>query len=387
MKQTVKTPSKTGNRIVIRPTGGDAGDHLPIQDAIDRASDLGGGVVALEAGDYFLRNSLSMRGGVSLVGAGESTRLRIAPSESKDLLRDLDWYETSFLLEDPGDLRAADGIYLFCSSGKTPPSGPFALRTIDRICEERIHLTDLAGASFWLETDPKVARFHNFIEAKAARDFAVRSLALEGAGNGTPEMDGNTGAMISLQRCSNVEISDVSLRNFNGDGISWQVCEDVTVKNCAIADISGLALHPGSGSFRPLILNNNIQSCQVGIFWCWGVREGLAEGNSIKDCSLHGISLGHRDTDNCIRNNILKSCRAAGVFFRPERDARKTAHRCLIERNQIFCHPLYECSTGISVCRGVQDVFLKDNEISLNGNDSAVAIHVDPGAVRTRIQP
>lgn len=383
------TPLKEKNRVEIRPgsAGEENSDHLPIQKSIDRMGDLGGGTVVLKEGDYLLRNSLVMRSGVSLEGAGEATRLRIAPSESRTLSRDLDWYETSFPIEDIADFRTNDGIYLFCSPEKDPRGGPFALRTIERVHEGRLHLTDLAGASFWLENNPRVARFHNFIEAKEARDFSIRSLALEGAGNGTPKMDSNTGAMISLMRCSSVEISNVFLGNFNGDAISWQVCDDVSVKHCSIFDISGTALHPGSGSLRPQILDNDIRRCFVGIFWCWGVRDGLAEGNSIEDCALHGISLGHRDTDNCIRNNTLRSCREAAVFFRPERDARKTAHRCRIENNRIHCHPLHECSTGISVCRGVQDVLLKENAISLNGNDSAVAISIDPAAVRTLIQP
>ena len=40
-------------------------------------------------------------------------------------------------------------------------------------------------------------------------------------------------------------------------------------------------MHPGSGSQRPRILNNRLEDNDLGLFWCWGVKFGLAEGNWI----------------------------------------------------------------------------------------------------------
>jgi len=58
-------------------------------------------------------------------------------------------------------------------------------------------------------------------------------------------------------------------------------------------------LHPGSGLQRPVIHGYNI-----GLFFCWGVRHDLAEKNIIEDTKSSGISVGHHDTDNLIRNNV-----------------------------------------------------------------------------------
>jgi len=50
---------------------------------------------------------------------------------------------------------------------------------------------------------------------------------------------------------------------------------------------------------RPVIHGYNI-----GLFFCWGVRHDLAEKNIIEDTKSSGISVGHHDTDNLIRNNV-----------------------------------------------------------------------------------
>ena len=48
-------------------------------------------------------------------------------------------------------------------------------------------------------------------------------------------------------------------RNYNGDGISWQICHDVLVEDCHSHDNAELGLHPGSGSQRPVIRNNKLE--------------------------------------------------------------------------------------------------------------------------------
>jgi nitrous oxidase accessory protein NosD len=48
-----------------------------------------------------------------------------------------------------------------------------------------------------------------------------------------------------------------------------------------------------------LIRGNRLFRNAIGIFFCWGVKFGLAEGNTVEDCQCV-ISLGHRDTDNLI---------------------------------------------------------------------------------------
>ena len=55
--------------------------------------------------------------------------------------------------------------------------------------------------------------------------------------------------------------------------------------------------------------NNTLERNGIGIFWCWGVKYGLAEDNKIHDNRNYGISIGHNDTDNVMRNKISWSQR------------------------------------------------------------------------------
>ena len=69
---------------------------------------------------------------------------------------------------------------------------------------------------------------------------------------------------------SSFTIRKVVARDYRGDGISWQICHDVVVEDCESRDHTGLGLHPGSGSQRPVIRNNRIAGCHIGLFFCWG---------------------------------------------------------------------------------------------------------------------
>ena len=62
---------------------------------------------------------------------------------------------------------------------------------------------------------------------------------------------------------------------------------------------------------------------------------GLAEKNVIEDNRSYGISIGHRDTDNLIRDNEVVRSGKVGVLFRPERGKAFAGHRNRVEKNRI----------------------------------------------------
>jgi Right handed beta helix region len=65
-----------------------------------------------------------------------------------------------------------------------------------------------------------------------------------------------------------------------------------------------------------LIEGNTIVGCHIGLFFCSGVKFGLAAKNTIEDTKSAGISVGHRNTDNLIRGNTVKRSGRAGILFR-----------------------------------------------------------------------
>jgi uncharacterized protein YunC (DUF1805 family) len=159
-----------------------------------------------------------------------------------------------------------------------------------------------------------------------------------------------------------VLIRKVTARENNGDGISWQICHDVTVEDCHSYNHAGLGLHPGSGSQRPIMRRNKLERCQIGLFFCWGVKYGLAEENTILDIKGEGISIGHRDTDNLVRKNLVRNSGKTGILFRPERGASFCGHRNVIEQNKIENSGAVD-GVAIDVQGGTEQVTLRENDI------------------------
>ncbi len=138
-----------------------------------------------------------------------------------------------------------------------------------------------------------------------------------------------------LFECVAVTIRKCEVRRYNGDGISFQVSDRVTVEDCLVEDNRGIGLHPGSGSQHPVLRRNrSVGNGGDGLFVCWRVKHGLFEGNELRGNKLSGISIGHKDTDNLFRNNASSGNGAAGVLFRREDEA-MGAHRNVFEANRI----------------------------------------------------
>jgi parallel beta-helix repeat protein len=148
-------------------------------------------------------------------------------------------------------------------------------------------------------------------------------------------MTGNHGGGIFLQDCDRITICNVTSRDNNSDGISWQVCDDVTVEGCSLRNNAILGLHAGSGSQRSEVRDCEMLGNGQGFFFCWGVRESVLEGCTIEDSVKHGISIGHRDTDNIIRNNVVRRSGEHGILFRAHPEPKRDPHRNLFEANVI----------------------------------------------------
>ena len=99
-----------------------------------------------------------------------------------------------------------------------------------------------------------------------------------------------------------------------------------------------------------------------GLFFCWGVKWGLAEKNYIEGSRKYGISIGHHDTDNIVRDNEIRSSGEVGILFRKERTAAFQGNRNRIEKNQIL-GLARESGVGIDVQGQTQAIAILGNEI------------------------
>ena len=88
----------------------------------------------------------------------------------------------------------------------------------------------------------------------------------------------------------------------------------------------------------------------------------VAEKNQIK-ANDFGISIGHRDTDNLIRDNDVISSEKAGILFRPERGKAFAPHRNLVIGNRIINSGPKD-GIAIDVQGEVESITLEKNKIS-----------------------
>lgn len=135
------------------------------------------------------------------------------------------------------------------------------------------------------------------------------------------------------------------------------------VLDCVSEGNASLGLHPGSGSQRPVV-----QRCIAtkngtdGLFLCWRVRHGLFEYNTLEANGRFGISIGHKDSDNLLRRNIVRGNGSNGVFFRNE-SLGMAAHRNRLEDNIIENNGSKGPSAGIRIRGHTNDLVFKNNTI------------------------
>ena len=135
------------------------------------------------------------------------------------------------------------------------------------------------------------------------------------------------GAGVFLYRGFGTVIRGCTVKNYNGDGISFQQSNDVVVENCTSEDNASLGIHPGSGSQRPVVRNCIARANgEDGLFLCWRVRHGLFEDNLLEANGRFGISIGHKDTDNLFVENVATGNGRHGLYFRDE-SAPMAGHR------------------------------------------------------------
>jgi hypothetical protein len=348
--------------VTVGPANADlAGDSdRVLQAAVDYVARLGGGTVKILPGNYLLRNAVYLQSKVRLLGSGDESVLVKAPSSSTRLAADSDWYDQEITLADASGFRVGDGV---CLRTRNPHNGgtDVAKRTLVARDGNRFKLDRALRQNFWLMGESTASTLFPILSGENVSGIAIENLVLDGDKEHNDNLDGNYAGCIFLQDCARIAIRGVTAQNYNGDGISWQICHDVTVENCVSRGNTGLGLHPGSGSQRPVIRGNRLEENDIGIFFCWGVKYGLAEKNVIHGNRKYGVSIGHRDTNNLICDNEIVASGESGVLFRPERGKDFAPHRNRLERNRIV-------DSGADKGIGV-DVQGQTEAVTIAGND------------------
>lgn len=260
-------------------------DEKPIQAAVDYLARLGGGTVKLLPGTFRFRNAVFLQSNIRLVGSGPESVLMKEPSIKSKLALDSDWFDQEITLGDARGFRVGDGVCLRARNSHNN-STTVIKRTLIARSGNRFKLDRALRENLWLMGEATAATLFPIITGECIHNIAIENLTLDGNRANNENLDGNYASCIFLQDCKDIATRKVEAKNYNGDGISWQICHDVVVEICRSHRHAGLGLHPDSGSQRPVIRGNTLQNNDIGLFFCWGVKHGLAEKNLIEDLSL-----------------------------------------------------------------------------------------------------
>src|SRR5512133_1727048 len=85
-------------------------DNRALQAAVDYVAGFGGGIVEIGPGEFLMRDSLHLRGKVTVRGVPGKTILRKAPAVSAPLALDGDYGEEQFTVATNPGFRVGDGV-------------------------------------------------------------------------------------------------------------------------------------------------------------------------------------------------------------------------------------------------------------------------------------
>lgn len=356
---------------------------VALQAAVDHVAARGGGTVRILPGRYVLRAPVTLRSRVRLEGAGDDTVITKIPSRECGLAADSDWYDQEVTFAPGHGFRVGDAVCLRFTNAHDGAAEVLKRLLVAR-SGDRFKLDRPLRENLWEAGTPRAWALFPLVTGEEVEGVAVERLQLDGDRANNANLDGNHAGCIFLQDCRDVVIRGVTARNYNGDGISWQICHDVTVEDCRSHGHAGLGLHPGSGSQRPLMRGNDLRDNDIGLFFCWGVRFGLAEANACVGNRI-GISIGHRDTDNLVRGNRVEGSRDVGLVFRPERGPSFCGHRNVIEANE-FLDNGGAAAAAVDVQGGTEEVTLRANRLrETRGAAERIGIRLGPLARDIRL--
>lgn len=335
-------------------------DNRVLQAAVDYIAGLGGGLVEIGQGQFLMRDSLHLRSNVTVRGHKGKTILRKAEGVVSTLALDGDFGEQQITVVNPAGFEVGYGVAIW--DGR---SGGFH-NTVGRITgrnDNTFSIDKPLMADYMVRNEAKAATIFPVVSGYHLDGAQIENLVIDGNKESNVHLTGCRGAGIFLYRAFGTVIRGCIVRNYNGDGISFQQSNDVTVIDCICQDNAFLGIHPGSGSQRPLVRNCIARRNGTdGLFLCWRVRHGLFEDNVLESNGRFGISIGHKDSDNLFRRNFVRLNHRDGVFFRNE-SLGMAAHRNRLEENIIEDNGADGQAAGIRIRGHTNDLVFKNNTI------------------------
>lgn len=351
-----------------------------IQGRIDAVAARGGGRVILPAMDLALDRGLMLRSGVELIGQGMDTVLRKGPGRVYPLSGYHNYGMCDVPLEDATGLEV--GMTVSVHDGRTYGGFYETFAVITWIDGNWVGLDHGIEADYRAEDHPELTMAYPLIFGHRITSAAVRDLHLDGnRGQNDRHMGGCRGGAIYFYQSRDLEITGIREADYHGEGLSFQMCRDVVIRNSHFDSNSGNGLHPGAGSTNALF-----ESCggrdndKSGFFFC--VR---ANHITVRDSAFinndTGISIGTRDCHNLIENCRIEQNAGTGVLIRSS-PRPVEVHSCHVRGCTIGGNDTAGESAQVDITSDAHDLIFEDNEITAT---SGTGIRVAPTAAAIRL--
>lgn len=333
--------------------------------ALQKAADMlhPGDTLVIGPGTYRMDASLLIPSNVTVRGTAAKTILLKSPGVESALIEDADYGDSYLSVADSEKFQPGMGVEIL---DDTLNAGWDV--TISRVAAVRGKMVQIDPPTVRdYDLERKHARIRNtfpILCAMNAENVTLDGLTVDGNKAENSYIDGCRGGAIYLYNVRNITVRNCVARNYNGDGISFQISDNVHVVDSESYGQTGYGLHPGTGSANSVVekchLHNN---GDIGLFLCWRVRHGQFRNNIIEDNGHYGVSIGHKDTDNEFANNTIARNGVSGVYFREETPV-NAGNRNTFRNNKVLDNGGEKAGYGFYIAAGVNDTVLTGNQIS-----------------------
>jgi hypothetical protein len=325
---------KTKERIIT--VGGPNADmpgftNAVIQRAVD-ALPATGGTVKMDAGVYKMMAPVRMTSNTKLIGSGAGTVLKRIDGFHSRFTVDADYGELKLTVQDVSGF--AVGMSIQVTDKINSSCWDVTTGVITDITGNIIYIDTHLIRDYDAEENGTVTNAGSCVAALGVENVYISDFTIDGNKAKNDLLDGCNGGGIAIIKSKNVTVEKVHVKDFNGEGITWQITENVTIRNSEISGCTNMGMHPGTGSPNSVIEDNNSHDNRVGLFLCWRVQHSLVKGNKLHNNSEFGISTGHKDSDVTFENNIIAENGKDGVYFRDE-DEKNSPHRNTFINNTV----------------------------------------------------
>ena len=358
-------------------------NNRSIQYAIDAIENTGG-TVFLDPGNFEIVAPVRLKSNVNLVGSGEETVLKRGMGVQTKYVVDADYGELKITVENPDGFATGMKVQVIDDE----KSGCWAVSTayITDITDSVIYIDKGLIRDYRSDLNGIISNASSVIEVIEVENASVSNLVIDGNRSENFFADGCNSAGILIFRSRRIMVDNVRVREFNGEGISWQITEHVTVKNCEVSGSGNTGLHPGTGSPFSVIENNDVHhNDRDGLFICWRVYQSSVTGNRFHHNGRYGICTGHKDVDVIFENNHIYNNNSDGVNLRSERES-NAPHRNTFTRNIIENNGTDGGGFGFSINSPAKDLVLKENVFKNSSKTQKAAVYVYESGLKPKLE-